>query len=263
MPISPRAGPPVPHADSRLSSGSEIYEENEEDSSRPSGLSFPVLTVSVLIGTGICFANVYFGLQAGIVNAMPMPAALVGFAFFKTLGKRSNTPFSTIDNTVLQVVAGALGSMPFTSGYTGLIPALEFLSTPSENGPVKFTVFQLLVWSLGICFLGTVVAAPLRWFFILREKLRFPSATATGVLIGVLHKDEDIAKRAKDIEIPTVREAAESEHDLEEIIDLVAREETPAIEVPDEAIMGEDLGNLGVRVLSRSFIFSSMFVSGP
>lgn len=207
---------------------------------------------ALLIGTGICFANVYFGLQAGIVNAMPMPAAVVGFAFFKALGERFSTPFSTTENTVLQVIAGALGAMPFTSGYTGVIPALEFLVTPDENGPVRFTVWQLLVWSLGICLLGTVVAAPLRWLFIIREKLRFPSGTATAVLIGILHDDEKITARAKEVENINSNQSNDNPQELDEGT-------LQASEDGSEMFDGE-IGQQGIKVLTWSFILSSIFV---
>lgn len=44
--------------------------------------------------------------------------------------------------------------------------------------------------------LGIVVAAPFRRVFIHRERLRFPSATATGTLIGALFRRADIIARA-------------------------------------------------------------------
>ncbi|TVY82943.1 Uncharacterized protein LSUE1_G003143 [Lachnellula suecica] len=40
---------------------------------------------------------------------------------------------------------------------------------------------------------GTVFAAPSRRYFLLWERLRFPGGFATGVLIGALHKDGEIA----------------------------------------------------------------------
>lgn len=56
---------------------------------------------------------------------------------------------------------------------------------------------QLLLWSVAICGLGIMIAAPFRRLFILRNRLRYPSATATGTLIGVLFKDEDIVTRGE------------------------------------------------------------------
>jgi uncharacterized oligopeptide transporter (OPT) family protein len=226
---------------------------NCDASASSNALTLRTIAIAVLIGTGICFANVYFGLQAGIVNAMPMPAALVGFTFFKSISERLRTPFSPAENTVLQVIAGALGAMPFTSGYTGVIPALEFLTTPSENGPVRFTVMQLLLWSLGICLLGIVVAAPLRWLFILQEKLRFPSATATAVLIGLLHGDEKIAARAKEAESANTSES--------DSISISPDEQDCEVSEEQHAISDQNQGQRCVKILIRSFTLSYLFVS--
>ncbi|KAL9025087.1 MAG: hypothetical protein Q9196_006031 [Gyalolechia fulgens] len=160
-------------------------------------LSLRAVLCAIALGSAICFANMYFGLQAGTVNAMPMQTALLGFALFRSIQHRLSKPLSPEETTTIEVVAGALGLAPFTSGYTGLIPALEFLTTPVENGPKRFSVPQLLVWSIAICCLGTVVAAPFRRLFILRERLRYPSATATGTLIGILFGEGTIVARAE------------------------------------------------------------------
>ncbi|KAK1827457.1 hypothetical protein QBC39DRAFT_266992 [Podospora conica] len=156
-------------------------------SSVPEALSARGICVAFLIGTCICLANVYFGLQAGIVNAMPMQATLVGFAVFKfAAGTSTRKELTPIENTVIQAIAGALGRMYFTNGVTGLIPALEFL-IPETIGPrISYPVSHLILWSLAVSFLGTVVAAPFGSSFILKQQLRFPSASATGTLNDML-----------------------------------------------------------------------------
>ncbi|KAH0556255.1 hypothetical protein GP486_005820 [Trichoglossum hirsutum] len=142
----------------------------------------------------------YLGLQAGTVNAMPMQTALLGFAIFRSIQHHLSKSLSPVETTAIEIIAGALGLAPFTSGFAGFIPALEFLTTPAENGPKKFSVAQLLLWSTATCALGTVVAAPFRRLFILHERLRYPSATATGTLIGVLFGKETIVARAQQAE---------------------------------------------------------------
>lgn len=150
----------------------------------------------IILGSAVCFANTYFGLQAGIVNAMPMQSALLGFALFRAIQHRLSKSLSPKETTTIEIVAGALGLAPFTSGFTAFIPALEFYTTSKEGGPVKLSTTQLILWSIATCGLGIVVAAPFRHLFIIREKLRFPSATATGTLIGLLFGDETIISRA-------------------------------------------------------------------
>lgn len=149
------------------------------------------VVVGLAIGVIICFSNMYFGLQTGWVSGMAMPAALIGFGFFKTVARCIDYPFTPVENVLVQTVAGALGTMPLGCGFVGVMPALEFLLKPEENGPLVLSTGKLIVWSLGICFFGVVFAVPLRKEVIIREKLKFPSGTATALMIGVLHGDTD------------------------------------------------------------------------
>ncbi len=59
------------------------------------------------------------------------------------------------------------------------------------------------MWSVAIGFLGTVVAAPFRRHFILSERLRYPSATASGTLIGILFGKDRIVARTLQPRIST------------------------------------------------------------
>lgn len=178
-------------------------EENEEDEHRQQAkqlladrveadTNFTVRGVLVGLGIGIiiCFSNTYFGLQTGWVSGMAMPASLLGFAFFRSIRNVLEVPFSPVENVLVQTVAGAVGTMPLGVGCVGVLPALNFLLKPSENGPVDLSLWKLIVWSVGICFLGVFVAVPLRKEVIIREKLRFPSGTATALMIGVLHGEK-------------------------------------------------------------------------
>ena len=143
--------------------------------------------VGLVIGVIICFSNTYFGLQTGWVSGMAMPAALIGFAYFKIIARWINYPFTPVENVLVQTVAGAVGTMPLGCGFVGVMPALNFLMKTEENGPIVLSTWQLIVWALGLCFFGVVIAVPLRREVIIREKLKFPSGTATALMIGVLH----------------------------------------------------------------------------
>ncbi|KAH0562363.1 hypothetical protein GP486_002943 [Trichoglossum hirsutum] len=155
------------------------------------GQSFTVRSVVVGIGVGIiiCFSNMYFGLQTGWISGMTMPSSLIGFAVFKTFAKHLSYPFTPVENVLVQTVAGAVGTMPLACGFVGVMPALEYLLTSDENGPLGLGIKQLMIWSLGVCFFGVVFAVPLRREVIIRERLKFPSGTATALMIGVLHGD--------------------------------------------------------------------------
>ena len=160
-------------------------------------LTFRAVLCAIILGSVVCFTNTYLGLQAGTVNAMPMQTALLGFAIFRSIQHHISKSLSPEETTVIEIIAGALGLAPFTAGFTGPIPALEFLTTPLENGPKRFSATQLILWSMATCALGTVIAVPFRRLFILRECLRYPSATATGTLIGGLFGKEMIIARAQ------------------------------------------------------------------
>lgn len=48
----------------------------------------------------------------------------------------------------------------------------------------------MVFWSLGVAFFGVFFAVPLRKQTIIREKLRFPSGTATAEMISLLHQQQ-------------------------------------------------------------------------
>ncbi|KAL8910160.1 MAG: hypothetical protein Q9171_004538 [Xanthocarpia ochracea] len=155
------------------------------------------LSVGLAIGVIICFSNTYFGLQTGWISGMTMPASLIGFAFFKSISKHLDYPFTPVENVLVQTVAGAVGTMPLGCGFVGVIPALNYLLKPEENGPMQLSATKLILWSLGICFFGVVCAIPLRKQLIIREQLKFPTGTATALIISVLHGGGDDAKIAR------------------------------------------------------------------
>ena len=148
-------------------------------SSADTNFTFRGTLLGLLIGIIICFSNTYFGLQTGWVSGMTMPAALIGFAFFKSISRCLHRPFTPVENVLVQTVAGAVGTMPLGVGCVGVIPALEYLLKPSENGPMRLETWRLMLWAVGICFFGVFVAVPLRKEVIIREKLPFPSGTGT------------------------------------------------------------------------------------
>ena len=75
------------------------------------------------------------------------------------------------------------------AGLVGVIPAMSIMTTEQNppDGPVILSYGQLVLWSLALAFLGVFCAVPLRTQTILKEKLRFPSGTATANVIRTLH----------------------------------------------------------------------------
>jgi OPT family oligopeptide transporter len=118
---------------------------------------------------------------------MSNQSALIGFAVFKMVSGHLRLPFTPQENVVIQTVAGAVGCMPVTAGFTGVIPALEFLISPAEQGPLHLSYLQLLYWSLGVCLIGLIWAMMFRTQLVVRERLPWPGPVATATLISVLH----------------------------------------------------------------------------
>lgn len=179
-------------------------------------LSVRTTLADILVGVLICFTNTYFGLQAGFIATMSLPATLTGFAGFKAVEGHLRTPFTPAGNAVLVTIAGSLGTMPSTSGLIGVIPAVEFLTTPAETGPFKLASWQLCIWSVGISILGVVIALPFRNYFLIRERLRFPFGTSTAALIGLLHKDTSIAENVQKANVESNESVTDAQQHVRE-----------------------------------------------
>lgn len=80
---------------------------------------------------------------------MTMPTVLISFAIFRGFGNQLDVPFTPQENALVQTLAGALAGMPMTAGFTGLVPALEYLTVPSEHGPFVFSIGNRKVVHLG------------------------------------------------------------------------------------------------------------------
>lgn len=146
------------------------------------GAAISLTTAGLCIGTLVLCANFQFGLQTGWVSMMSMPAALLGFAWFKTL-QAALTPQ---ENVYIQSVAIAVGTGPLSFGLVGAIPAVQYLLTEDE-GRTTFTVTQLVLWSLAIGYMGIFTAVLLRETIMRNPVLKFPSGSAAAALIGTLH----------------------------------------------------------------------------
>lgn len=264
------------------------------------GQNFTVrgVLVGLVVGILICFSNTFFGLQSGWVSGMTMPASLIGFATFKAFARHLDYPFTPVENVLVQTVAGAVGTMPLGSGFVGVVPALEYLLTPAENGPLKLSLGRLVIWSLGLSFFGVVFGVPLRRQVIIREKLKFPSGTATALMIGVLHGNEetvgvsgdnDLNKSQGNAEVTARRttRGEEMEEEEEQLLASQAMEQQTERETPQVALgenhkydggislglndtFHEDPGQtrlhkernwrFKIRLLAISFLVSSIYV---
>ena len=196
---------------------------------------------------------------------MAMPSSLIGFAVFKSMSRFLSFPFSPIENVLIQTVAGAVGTMPLGCGFVGVIPALEYLlregpdgprddGGDGEGGPLKLGLGKLIIWSLGVCLFGVVFAVPLRKEVIIREKLKFPSGTATALMIRVLHGGNQTDEK---------KQNGRLESSDEETRGLLSREDREDIIEPNPR-GGDDARNdwkANIRLLILAFSISAFYVS--
>jgi uncharacterized oligopeptide transporter (OPT) family protein len=70
----------------------------------------------LLIGTVMCFSNMYFGLQTGWISMMSLQSSLLGYAMFKPFKGKLRRAFGPIENVVLQTTAVATATMPLAAG---------------------------------------------------------------------------------------------------------------------------------------------------
>ncbi|CAL5871674.1 uncharacterized protein PFLUO_LOCUS5927 [Penicillium psychrofluorescens] len=247
------------------------YPRNPAQTTSPQSFTPRSLLVGLIIGALITFSNTYFGLQTGWISTMAMPSALIGFSVFKVLSKYLSFPFTPVENVLIQTVAGAVGTMPLGCGFVGVIPAMEFLlkdgeDGPSgdggkgEGGPLKLGFWKLVIWSLGVCLFGVVFAVPLRKEVIVREKLRFPSGTASALMLKVLHgagKDDEKVATPKG---PLTRDQEEAEgvalrpQDSQETGRLLQDADTEA----QAAAQRKDWQSK-MRILIGAFAFSAVY----
>jgi len=237
--------------------------------SEPQNFTVRSLVVGTLIGVVICFSNTYFGLQTGWVSGMSMPSALIGFAWFKAVSRYLSFPFTPVENVLVQTVAGSVGTMPLGCGFVGVIPALEFLlkpeETPDGTSGLNLSLGKLIVWAAGLCFFGVVFAVPLRKEVIIREKLKFPSGTATALMIGVLHGGEKDASIVKSDDDHSMHQTPEEQQRLVADVSNTTPEEhqSRVSGVTDEEGLDENARadwKARIRLLTVAFSGSALYV---
>jgi len=193
--------------------GSSIAADSPLDGTN---FTFRGLAVGMAIGIIICFSNTYFGLQTGWVSGMAMPASLIGFAVFKSVSRFLTLPFTPVENVLVQTVAGAVGTMPLGCGFVGVIPSLQFLLKSDEGAPLDLSLWRMTVWAIGLCLFGVAFGIPLRKQVIIRERLKFPSGTATALMISVLHGDsQEKGKSQREIQTQGTEEREQLLNDSE------------------------------------------------
>ncbi|PVH72143.1 hypothetical protein DL98DRAFT_596317 [Cadophora sp. DSE1049] len=158
------------------------------------------IIAGLLIGLLVNLTNTYYGLRVGAGGRMSMVSGLLGYVGFKLISRCTHRPLTPEENVLLISVSTAAGCMPLTAGFIGIIPALEYLIGPDENGPLARGFLDLVMWSLGVAFFCIVFAALLREQFVEKEELPWPGARETAKLVETLHHEPKMAEEVDEDE---------------------------------------------------------------
>ena len=222
--------------------------------------------LGLAIGSLVLISNFQFGLQTGWVSMMSLPAALLAVAWFKQVWPRlrpNDCPLSDVEIVYVQSLAVAVGTGPLSFGFIGVIPAIEKFVTWEESGRTRlqgtsFTLVQLLCWSCALAFFGIFFAVPLRKQVIVKEKLRFPSGSATAILIAVLTGSEVLQEVTTDelVDMRNKRLAQE----CSEVLQLSEGEAESYESVPpSNDSPAPDSYSQNVAILTQTFAVSSLY----
>ncbi|KAJ3111755.1 hypothetical protein HDU96_005381 [Phlyctochytrium bullatum] len=161
-----------------------VLEEVDEGS----GFTFRAVLVGTLLGCIIGASNMYLGLTVGWSFGGSLFGSIVGFAILKPLSRVlpsyfGGGYFGPKENCTVQSAASAAGGL--SVGFVSAIPALYRLQLMSPK--VTDDTVALIMWSLAAAYFGLFFAIPLRRYFILKQKLVFPSPTVSAETIRSLH----------------------------------------------------------------------------
>ncbi|KAJ8086152.1 hypothetical protein PM082_004974 [Marasmius tenuissimus] len=162
-------------------------------------LTVRALIVGSALGAVVGASNIYLGLKTGFTFGPQLFGALFGYAILKPLskiipesgllGRFFGGPFGPKENCTVQTAATASGGLGIL--FVGAFPAVYRLelwgSSPSED-------FGKII-ALTVCagFFGIFFVLPLRKYYIVHQKLTFPTPAATAYTIRSLHKGASAA----------------------------------------------------------------------
>ncbi|RPD63758.1 OPT oligopeptide transporter [Lentinus tigrinus ALCF2SS1-6] len=185
-------------------SGVDEYESDMPDISRPfppdpdemvetHQLTLRAILVGCALGAVVGASNIYLGLKTGFTFGPQLFGAIFGFAIIKPLskalpesgllGKLLGGPFGPKENCTVQSAATAAGGIGIL--FVSAIPAMYRLDLLSALP--KQDIGKLIALAACAGFFGVFFVIPLRKYYIVKQKLTFPTPAATAVTIHALH----------------------------------------------------------------------------
>jgi len=149
--------------------------------------------VGCLLGTVISASNFYMGLKLGWTFGASIFGAIFGFTILQTVVKLTKgRVFTAKEHCTLQTAATAAGSGT-TAGYISGIPAMYRLELLTS---IQGDLGKIFLWAVAASLYGIFFAIPLRKYFILKQKLVFPTPTGAANIIKSFHASDEGANSA-------------------------------------------------------------------
>lgn len=182
---------------------SNPFPVDPEDPEETHQLTFRAIIVGCALGAIVGASNIYLGLKTGFTFGPQLFGAIFGFAILKPfskivpetgiLGKLFGGPFGPKENCTVQTAATASGGLGIL--FVSAVPAMYRLGLLSESP--KDDVGKLIALTVCAGFFGVFFVIPLRRYYIVHQKLTFPTPAATAYTIRQLHKGKSGAIIAK------------------------------------------------------------------
>ncbi|KAI0761256.1 oligopeptide transporter [Trametes elegans] len=170
-------------------------------------LTIRAVFVGCALGAIVGASNIYLGLKTGFTFGPQLFGAIFGFAIIKPLskalpesgllGRLLGGPFGPKENCTVQSAATAAGGIGIL--FVSAVPAIYRLNLLSFYP--KDDIGKLIALTVCAGFFGVFFVIPLRKYYIVKQKLTFPTPAATAITIRALHNSRTgaIAARKKSL----------------------------------------------------------------
>lgn len=158
-------------------------------------LTVRAVAMGAVLGFFLAFTNVYIGLKIGWHLGVTLSACILSYSIWSFFHKAgiAGSPMTILENNCMQSTASAAG---YATGGTlvSAIPALLLLTVTPENPRGTGMHWAVMgAWVFFLAILGTSLAIPMKRNMINRERLKFPTGTASAVLLKSLHSQGSAA----------------------------------------------------------------------
>ncbi|TFK92506.1 OPT oligopeptide transporter [Polyporus arcularius HHB13444] len=198
-----QTGPPHDDDDPNTHDISRPFPVDPTEIEETHQLTLRAIVVGCCLGAIVGASNIYLGLKTGFTFGPQLFGAIFGFAIIKPLskavpesgllGRLLGGPFGPKENCTVQSAATAAGGIGIL--FVSAIPAMYRLDLMSALP--KQDIGKLIALTACAGFFGVFFVIPLRKYYIVKQKLTFPTPAATAITIRALHNSRTGAVAAR------------------------------------------------------------------